>query len=145
MVSAVSVQGDRPYAPPNRQTVCKLVTSSPKTTFPIPFPFNLLRTLSEMRFPQLAYYQSLPHSLHKTPEVGTPPQDLPFVFKRFRTLAHGTSVRPGSVPRCLCGHPHVPLSPRRRPVGAPLFSHGKRTPSLFCSYRCQTPSFPPRG
>ena len=43
----------------------------------------------------------------------------------------------GSVPQCLCGHPHAPLWSRWSPVGAPLFFDGKRPLSLFssCRYR----------
>lgn len=77
MVGPSSAQGTRPYAPPARQVVCKLVTS----------------------------------------DVPTAP-DISFIFNA-----------------------PVPIVP----VGVPLFSHGKRSLSLFSSYHYQTLSLATRG
>ncbi len=49
MVWSSFALGNRPYAPPTRQTVHKLVTSGLQTSFSIPFYFNRLRTLCALQ------------------------------------------------------------------------------------------------
>ena len=66
-----SEQGNRLYASPTRPTVCKPVTSGP---FSAPSLFNHLRTLLQERIRQLLCNHILPHSLQKTPGVGTSPE-----------------------------------------------------------------------
>jgi hypothetical protein len=91
MVWSSPAQGPRPYAPGTRRSVCIVVTPSPSTAFSVPFVFNLLRTLSEMGILQLAYYQRVPHSLKKTPGVGTPLM-IRVLFSRVCALFKNQSV-----------------------------------------------------
>jgi len=90
-----------------------------------PFTFILFRTLLHKRISQLFCNQFVPHSLSKTPGVGTPPALFLFVPDRYycRRCCHR---------RC-------------RPVVAPLRNNGKRHLSLFSSYRCPTSPITTRG
>jgi hypothetical protein len=118
---------------------------------PIFFVLIFLRTLLHQCFRQLLCNHILPHSLRKTPGVGIPPK-ICFVFSstyelftfqpRDIPLSHSVLRRIFSP--CLCVSVAIPIR-RRRPVGVPLFSNGKRSLSLFRSYRCRTLSFPTRG
>lgn len=59
--------------PESRRDVRMLRPSRPHLANVNFFPFNRLRTLSKTRFPQPFCFQMLPHSLAKTPGVGTTP------------------------------------------------------------------------
>ena len=126
--------GIGPLTPQSRYPVCKLVTPTPENAIFYPLLFNFLRTLSEMRISQPSCYQAVPHSLQKTPGVGIP-QEICLIFSSVYALL---PCLPGA--DCCgafvsCGLFHRSCRSRRRPVGAPLFSHGRRllSPFLFTS------------
>ncbi len=137
MVWLSPAQGNRPYAPPTGQAVYKLVTPSPKNAVFYPFSFQSLEhslVREHSPTPLQSYCSAL---FRQNRGSGYIPQNRPVVFKSLHTLpkpACPTCPAPACRSMLACGG----RSSRRRSVGGPLYSNGKRSLSLFSLYRYQT-------
>jgi len=128
------VEGRLPPPIPLTPLLCYSCALFCATVFYNCFRFNCFRTLSR-----------------KPPGVGTPQRICPLfsitsaLFKiQLAPSLPAVAALPGVVQGKLRRRV-VPSSSRCSPVRAPLFSHGKRSLSLFPSCRCRTFSFNTRG
>src|SRR5579863_4709225 len=124
MVSAVSAQGTRPYAPPARQTICKLVTPNSQNVVFCSLSFQSLAhsfTGAYSTTPLQSYCSAL---FAENTGGRYHPHDLPLIFKNLRTLQNSTR------------------SGRFHPAGAPFSLHGSRLHDTGHLFPClQVPSF----
>jgi hypothetical protein len=148
MISAVSAQGNRPYARfvcHRRSFLCLILLqrrNSPLATRHSFIPSEVEGPLSFSRimFPSNPFRSNTYKTFCKCSFQKTYSKAKSFRMRTYKKTGGGDPIHylVASLHPC-------PLSSRRRAVGAPLFSNGKHTLSLFSSYRCRTLSFPTRG
>jgi hypothetical protein len=168
MVWSSPAQGNRPYAPSTRQTVCIVVTPSPENGIFRSLCFQSL-THSFAGVFSTTPLQSYSSALFAqntgggyTPEIRLMLSRVCVLLPRaYSAMRHslvpiGSHRRKFLPPNVFLSHHsrlvtrHYLLSssrwcPRCRSVGAPLFFNGKRSLSRFSSYRCQTFFLTTRG